>query len=398
MVALLQKKLPEPQQRLFGVVDIEPRSASEVNFRIPEIVVFDALWEAIRKVCTDNAIKCRRLSKFATLEELDLYLSAVKWLWTDWIPVGFITLLAGDPGGGKSMAALDWVRIMTMGEYWPNGEKCGKSLPAVWVEAESSQKLLNDRSKCLGLPRNLVYLPAFGNDILGQPDLNDEAHQSQLIQLVQSRKPGMVVVDSLGGANAGGENKIEEVRPLLSFLANMARDEDVAVLLIHHFKKGYGKDDMMTALYRVRGSSAIAAFSRSIITLEKLNDGALLQPIKSNLGPLAKPLKMALEFCEDGRSVKRVTYSPWTPPAPKRTKKEHAAEWLWEYLKEHGRTALPVIVDAGEGQGYTRVMLYTARDVLINQIQVDGTGREAYWSIATDMESVDAVLDAHDGD
>ena len=393
---LLQDGLPEGLKQYLCLVDIEPRKFNDVALRMPEgIAAMDTVWQLAHDICTEAGIKVKRLDKFATLEELDDYLGTVKWLWKNWMPLGFVTLLAGDPGAGKSMAALDWVRVAVTNGNWPTGEKCDTpNCTAVWVEAESSQQLLNDRSKQLKVPRKLCYLPSFGGDLFGQPDLNDMEHQQQLLNVVKARKPKLIVVDSLGGANAGGENKIEEVRPLMNFLADLARDEDAAVLLIHHFKKPSQQEDMSVAMYRVRGSGGIIAFSRSIIACEKTKAGAILRSIKSNLGPIPPPLNMSFKFDGDN-GIEKIIYEPWQAPEPKHTKKELCSNWIWGILTKQGRTGLLTLVEMGEGEGYTRGTIYAAKDLLENQILVDGTGREAYWSIASDAEAANKLMDNH---
>ena len=44
----------------------------------------------------------------------------VKWLWPNRIPLGSITLLAGDPGTGKSLFALDVASRVSRGSAFPD--------------------------------------------------------------------------------------------------------------------------------------------------------------------------------------------------------------------------------------------------------------------------------------
>ena len=46
----------------------------------------------------------------------------VPWLWEDRLPRGMLTLLAGDPGLGKSYIALDLASRISTGRAWPHGE------------------------------------------------------------------------------------------------------------------------------------------------------------------------------------------------------------------------------------------------------------------------------------
>jgi putative DNA primase/helicase len=44
----------------------------------------------------------------------------LEWLWPGCIPLGKLTLLAGDPGLGKSFVTLDIAARVSRGEAWPD--------------------------------------------------------------------------------------------------------------------------------------------------------------------------------------------------------------------------------------------------------------------------------------
>ena len=44
----------------------------------------------------------------------------LEWLWPDRIPLGKLTIIAGDPGLGKSLATLDIASRVSQGEPWPD--------------------------------------------------------------------------------------------------------------------------------------------------------------------------------------------------------------------------------------------------------------------------------------
>src|SRR5690349_11871484 len=45
----------------------------------------------------------------------------LQWLWPGRVPLGKLTLFAGDPGLGKSLATLDIAARVTRGIVWPDG-------------------------------------------------------------------------------------------------------------------------------------------------------------------------------------------------------------------------------------------------------------------------------------
>lgn len=379
------------------LIDIEPRKGY-VAFRVPDsIEIVEEVWEEIVQICEENNYKCKRIGKFSTAAEYGEFLSAIDWLWYNWMPKGFLTLLVGDPGTGKSMIALDLVKKVTAGTCFPFCDKCPpsklkcKTQNVVWVEAEAGQKILYDRMVSMNVDMSKIYIPAFDGDLLGQPNLSDETHQQQLIDIIVATDPALVVVDSLGGINTSGENRVEDVRPLMLFLARrIARDEDTSVLLIHHLRKSSG-EDIELAMSRVRGSTAITAFSRAIIGIERTRTNAIMKVIKSNLGHIPKPITVNVLFDKNDR-VTDVAYDEWTAPPPKKTKKERCSDWVWEVLQGHeGRIPLQDLIKQGEAEGFTRQNIYSARDILQKQITVSGTGREAFWEICIDNNTVEEI-------
>jgi predicted ATP-dependent serine protease len=52
----------------------------------------------------------------------DIPAQEVRWLWPGRIPLGKLTLFAGDPGLGKSFVTLDIAAHATLGKKWPDGD------------------------------------------------------------------------------------------------------------------------------------------------------------------------------------------------------------------------------------------------------------------------------------
>src|SRR6266566_1658568 len=57
--------------------------------------------------------------KLVRMDEVEA--ERVDWLWPDHLARGKLTLLAGDPGIGKSQISVDWAARMSVGGEWPDG-------------------------------------------------------------------------------------------------------------------------------------------------------------------------------------------------------------------------------------------------------------------------------------
>ncbi len=377
----------------------EQGNSSLVVVRMPkDIAAFDELWRVVEEVAKGIHIEVQRQGKWPTASELRLLLGSVKWLWEKWIPIGFVTLLVGEPGSSKSFLALDWVKHVILQDPWPLTSKPLRleNPCAVWIETESSQQLVTNRAESMNIPGDLLYMPGFGDDLLGQPDLVVEAHRERIVQATEELKPALLVVDSLGGAHSGGENKIEEVRPMLDFFARLARDRRIPVVAVHHLRKRSPGETIEVSMERVRGSSAFSAFARSIIAVESNGEHRNVRVIKANLSERADPMNFAITFNKQGNPL-GIVYTEYVPPAKKRSKAERCADWVVQQLEKEGKgIRLAHLIELGEPQGFTRGILYRAKDVLGEAIEVTGDGRTAQWLLnaAVDLSELSSEEEA----
>lgn len=396
----LNKVLAPDEKRLLSLITIESRK-DKLLFRMPkDFISLDSVWCKILEVGTELGIHCVQADMYATLSELDDVLGDVKWLWKDWLPRGFVSMLVGDPGIGKSMVALDIVDFITKGNGWPTSKNSNPCGTVVWIDTEASQQLLRMRSKKMCVDRGSIYLPIISGDILGQIDIMNDTHREAVISLITSVRPSLIVVDSLGGAHTRGENKFEEIAPIMKFFALVARDEDIAVLMTHHLNKGMMGESPEVSLYRIRGSTAIPQFARSIMALEKVKDNEVkLRMIKSNLAKLVKPLTIIPAIDSDGDIIE-IDYKPYEPVPAKRNKQELCSEWMIQIMKDYpDGIRIKNFIEVAEGYGYSKGNLYTGKTMLGDRIQVKGTGREAYWFWIdnVDRSSVDQIIKAKKG-
>lgn len=380
-------------QSMLEFCKYEQGNDAGVVVRMPkDIAMFDELWRVIEDVAKVKRIKVQRQGKWPTATEVRKLLGDVVWLWKGWLPVGFVTLLVGEPGSGKSFLALDWIKRVLKDTGWPMNGKT--DLPssagscAVWVETESSQQIVTSRAESMQVPGDVLYMPGFGDDMLGQPDLVLEEDRNRITQAVKELKPSIVVVDSLGGAHSGGENKIEEVRPMLDFLARMARDEKLPVIAVHHLRKRGVTESTEASMDKVRGSTAFSAFARSIIAVEGAGNSHSIRVIKANLTDKPPALTFGIEFVEEGeeRKPRRIAYSEFKDAAPntdqKVTKIDRCVAWVESQLCDIAEpTPLKDLIERATAEGFSRNMLYVARDRIGSPIVVTGNGRSVAWQL-----------------
>lgn len=373
----------------------------------------DALWHAIantsktpldqnahRRLWDDIEAAAEPLH-FPTLAEIGDNLPPVSWLWPLWIPRGMLSLLGAYPGTGKSYLALDLARTAIHGGAWPDGSPVARTGPVIYVEAESIPQVTNSRAIALGVDRRQLYLVMAEEGRL--LDLTKPYWQDHLLNLVDTVRPSLIIVDSLTSVSSVGQNSVEETNELLMYLVGLARMGDCGLTAIHHLRKpGNGQLALPgVTIHDFRGSSHIVAMARTIFGLSvlqtsgkgfTLNGPRRLDMCKSNLGAYGDPLGITL--IEAGDSA-RFEYGPAPSWDSADSSADTAEAWLLRYLQDNGPTKPADVVAAGIEAGYGERTIYRARKALGDVVQ-NSHGRQNArnrWMLPADTLADDEETD-----
>jgi hypothetical protein len=225
----------------------------------------------------------------------------------------------------------------------------------VWCETESFQAGLRERINALGIPKERIILPSM--DPVEDFRLDEDHHQQQLRNVIEVTEPLLVVVDSLRGGHKGDENTSKDMIGILSYLSRLARDFNVALLVIHHVRKPGPEEPDVITLDRQRGSSVTGYMARTVWALDKPNPASDLRlwVIKSNVARLPDPL--GLKITDRG-----IEWTKEVPEQPrKRTKEEEAKEFIREALKSGPRLSKELDEEA-EQKGIAKVTFKRASE------------------------------------
>lgn len=306
----------------------------------------------------------------------------VEWLWPDRIPLGKLTMIAGDPGLGKSFTTLDMAARVSTGSAWPDQAsmpvKSGGVL-LINVEDDNADTVV---PRLIAAGADLSRITAFnsvkrfGKDKLTEGMFTLEADMIELEQAIV-KVPGirLIIIDPVSAFMGKTDSHSNtDVRGLLAPLAALAAKYRVAVVCISHLNKNAA----CSPIYRTIGSIAQVAAARAAYGVVKDKDDPLRRlflPMKNNLAPDEHGLAYRVMDGE-GTSAARVVWEPvpvdisatdaFAPdrPGPNATDRDSAEAWLRRVLADGPRLTKEIEDEAINGESMSKRTLERARRAL----------------------------------
>lgn len=316
--------------------------------------------------------------------------SEVEWLIPQRVPLGGITVLAGDPGLGKSMFSA----------YLAAGVSTGKfgGTPGVTIMSSAEDGLastITPRLEAAGADMHQIQ-------ILDQKEpLVLPAGTKALRALIETLRPRLLVIDPVMAHLDVSVNshKDQSMRSAFAPLRAIAEEYGVAIVLIGHLNK----TPATNPLHRLGGSIAFPGLARSVLMLAADPDDPdgpngrlrVLAQAKSNVGDFAATIRYAIKtvrlepedaepfnvpvLCDAGFST-HTAQSLFADATADSSlgRLEEAMEWLDELLRPGQRRAADVLELALE-TGITERTLDRAKAEL--GVKSRRFGCEWYWQL-----------------
>ena len=203
----------------------------------------------------------------------DVKRKPVKWLLPNLLPRGYLTLIAGVKGRGKTLLTLTWAAQLSRGTLGPRGS-VGDTL-VITTEDEAGD-MIGPRVDVAGGDdhRIRVVQGVTARDDDGQVvvDLWDTKNVAKLRQWLDSYpETKLVIIDPVSGHIPDAKGRSSEnvaIRRALAPLAKLAAELEIAIILTTHTRKGHEG----TALEKIIDSTAYSALSRMVIVLGRNPD------------------------------------------------------------------------------------------------------------------------------
>ena len=210
----------------------------------------------------------------------------IQWVWEPYFAKGKLSIIAGDPGLGKSQLSIAIASYLSHGIPLPGSSK-RKAIPPGKALFISDEDDVNDTM----LPRLMAANANLENCFFYKTILikEDKEKMFEISEDIKKMEEAINKIDNLSiifidpiSAFLGGvdSHKQAEVRGLLSKLKDIAQRKKCAIVMIHHLNKSTEKSIMN----RVAGSSAFIQAVRSAFGVIKARGRKFLIPIKNNIG------------------------------------------------------------------------------------------------------------------
>lgn len=202
----------------------------------------------------------------------------LEWIWPNRIPKGKITLFAGPPDCGKTLAACDVTARVTTGRDWPDGSKnqLGPRRVLFASTEDDPQDTLVPRLEAAGTDLSKVIIldhvtvaqamrDAFKKVVArkkGEKRALLLTTHVKLIKATLRKNPdiALIVLDPLTAYLGADANKDKDVRPVMEALSDACKGTEASIVgLIHHNKRS----DVGSALEKILGASSVAGVARA---------------------------------------------------------------------------------------------------------------------------------------
>ncbi|MBD3672367.1 MAG: AAA family ATPase [Planctomycetaceae bacterium] len=341
----------------------------------------------------------------------DVIAEKVSWLWPARVAIGKLTLIAGDPGLGKSFLTVDIAARVSNGRSWPDGSE-GVQGGVIFISGEDDPSdTIRPRLDAADADVEKIELlqaiaVQWDPEEAGREKSVSLKYDLQVIEGLLADRPEcrLIIIDPLS-AHLGDidAHKNADVRSVLSPLGELAARHGVAVVAVEHLNKRQGT----SAIHRLQGSIGIIGAARAAWLVERDPNDAesrLFLPIKNNLGNdqsglayklIQQPGAMTacLHWSEDPVTISADQLMNPPQKGSRAGVVEDAVEWLLDLLID-GPQAAGEVWEAAQAEGFSKYAVNEAKKRL--QIRPEKVGVDAGWQWSLPEESEGVVCKSSD--
>jgi AAA domain len=236
-----------------------------------------------------------------------------RWLVTGLWSEQAVGIVGGEPKCCKSFLALDLAVAVAAGVPCLRRFAVPRPGRVLLFAAEDALHIVRRRIEgiCSAASLSLADLDI---QVITAPivRLDLDADRRNLAETVARLQPRLLILDPFVRLHRIDENASGEVAPLLAYLRELQRRHAVAVLVVHHAKKG---GNGVRAGQALRGSSEFHAWGDSNLYLRRIGDDLSLS-VEHRAAPSMTPITIELAQRGPALALEVVDRRDPTPPPP----------------------------------------------------------------------------------
>lgn len=292
-------------------------------------------------------------------------------------PRGYVTIVAGEPGVGKTWFMLSIARAIADGVKGL-GDPINPYAPGhvLIFAGETGVRMLIDRMNRLGTPEHLDRIQVISSHQMARMNidvmLNTAIGRENIEDAVKAYRPDIVFVDTVISFMGDGKDESSQVdmSDSIRVLGVMANACNTAVVLLHHFRKTKANPTGEARSQNdVIGTSAFIRLASQVIGIERKGECRVVNCLKSWWKEF-EPFMFKIRGTKEGGVVLDQSYtlttdgSYSTVPVTRRI-----LSWIAENFAEKdftagevvdgcgvGRTSVIAAIQAGQSQGIIRLV------------------------------------------
>jgi hypothetical protein len=221
-----------------------------------------------------------------------------RWLVTGLWGEQAVGIVGGEPKCCKSFLALDLAVAVAAGAPCLRRFVVPRAGRVLLFAAEDALHIVRRRLEGIAAAVG-VALTDLDIQVITAPTvrLDLDADRRNLAETVARLQPRLLILDPFVRLHRIDENASGEVAPLLAYLRELQRRHGVAVLVVHHARKGGGS---VRAGQALRGSSEFHAWGDSNLYLRRDGDNLSLS-VEHRAAPAMSP--MTIELAQRGEAL-----------------------------------------------------------------------------------------------
>lgn len=204
----------------------------------------------------------------------DMVFPDIKWIVPMYLPEG-CTILAGRPKLGKSWLALDIALAVARGDYCLGDIQCPQG-DVLYLALEDNARRLKSRIEKVSPPQCETKWP-YSLELATEWPRSEEGGLDALREWVDSKEnPRLIIVDVLAQfrtARGSQEGLYEADYRAVKGLQELASEYGIAVVIVHHVRKGTGDIDPFE---QVSGTLGLTGAADTTVVLNRDSSGCTL--------------------------------------------------------------------------------------------------------------------------